>query len=111
MYYLVPNDSVGGFFYVERRPFRFLDAYTKEDEDIFFGREDETDELYARIFLSNMLLVYGVSGSGKTSLIQCGLANKIKSTDWLPICVRRNKNFSDSLKEELSTHASKKAGG
>jgi hypothetical protein len=33
-------------------PFKFLDSYTKEDRDIFFGRDREIEELYQRIFES-----------------------------------------------------------
>ena len=49
-----------------KSPFKFLDAYTKEDKDIFFGREAETDELYDRVFETNLVLLYGASGTGKT---------------------------------------------
>lgn len=31
-------------------PFKFLDSYTKEDKDIFFGRETEVEELYQKVF-------------------------------------------------------------
>ena len=78
-------------------PFKFLDSFTKEDKDIFFGREQETEELYHKIFESKILLVYGVSGTGKSSLIQCGLGNKFNESDWLPISIRRGSNINESL--------------
>lgn len=83
-------------------PFKFLDSFTKEDKDIFFGREKEIEEIYSRVFQSNLLLVYGASGTGKTSLIQCGLANKFNDSDWLPIIIRRGNNINDSLKSHLN---------
>lgn len=83
-------------------PFKFLDSFTKEDKDIFFGREKEVEEIYSRVFQSNLLLVYGASGTGKTSLIQCGLANKFNDSDWLPIIIRRGNNINDSLKSHLN---------
>jgi hypothetical protein len=43
------------------------------------------------------MLVYGVSGTGKSSLIHCGLANKFQETDWLPIVIRRGANIIDSM--------------
>ena len=89
----------------ERSPFKFLDAYTKEDRDIFFGRDHEIEELYRRIFESKILLVCGVSGTGKSSLIQCGLANKFEESDWLPVNVRRGRNITESLMAELRKHA------
>lgn len=88
-----------------RPPFKFLDPYTRADRDIFFGRDRETDELYSRLLASGLLLVYGVSGSGKTSLVQCGLANKFEATDCLPITVRRGTHILASLDAELSRQA------
>ena len=88
-----------------RPPFKFLDPYTQADRDIFFGRDRETDELYSRLLASGLLLVYGVSGSGKTSLVQCGLANKFEAADCLPITVRRGANMLASLDAELSRQA------
>ncbi len=62
-------------------PFKFLDSYTKEDKNIFFGRERETEELYHKVFESKILLVYGVSGTGKSSLIIAGsLRSFLKAT-------------------------------
>lgn len=93
-------------------PFKFLDPYTKADRDIFFGRDRETDELHSRLLASGLLLVYGVSGSGKTSLIQCGLANKFEAADCLVVTVRRGANLLASLDAELNrqTIAPPKAG-
>ena len=82
-------------------PYKFLDAYTKEDRDIFFGREKETEELYQNIFESKLILLYGVSGTGKTSLINCGLANKFEESDWLPVNIRRGPDINTSLREQL----------
>lgn len=95
-----------------KSPFKFLDSYDKKDKEIFFGREQETLELYDRIFETNLVLLYGASGTGKTSLINCGLGNQFESTDWHPIFIRRKDGIIDSLEEELSRHADKavKAG-
>jgi WD40 repeat protein len=86
---------------MDKVPFKFLDAYTKEDKDIFFGRETEIEELYQKVFESKLLLVCGVSGTGKTSLIKCGLANKFEDSDWLPVYIRRGNEFTESLWNEL----------
>ena len=31
---------------MKKYPFKFLDSYSREDADIFFGREKETEALY-----------------------------------------------------------------
>ena len=82
-------------------PFKFLDAYTREDRKIFFGRDREIEELYQKVFESRILVVYGISGTGKTSLINCGLANKFEESDWLPVSVRRGRDINESLESEI----------
>jgi hypothetical protein len=88
-----------------KSPFKFLDSYTREDRKIFFGRDREITELYRRIFESKILLVYGISGTGKSSLINCGLASRFDDSDWLPINVRRGTNIVESLSEAFSRHS------
>ncbi len=82
-------------------PFKFLDAYTERDTEIFFGRDEEIEQIYSLIRSSDIILIYGPSGAGKTSLIQCGLAKKFRYYDWLPVQVRRNNDINQSLKNTL----------
>jgi hypothetical protein len=84
-----------------RSPFKFLDSYTLEDKEVFFGRDQETDALYDMVYKSPLILLYGMSGTGKTSLIQCGLASKFSGPDWFPIWIRRQNDINDSLKVGL----------
>ncbi|MFO7574808.1 MAG: hypothetical protein R6W67_06585, partial [Bacteroidales bacterium] len=86
-------------------PFKFLDSYTKDDRNIFFGRDREIEELYQRVFESKIVLVYGVSGTGKSSLIHCGLANKFSETDWLPVNIRRGTGIIQSMASAVSQAA------
>ena len=84
-----------------KSPYKFLDSYTQEDGQIFFGREREVEELYSRVFQSKILIVYGASGTGKSSVINCGLANKFESSDWLPVQIRRGRNINESLIDQI----------
>ena len=86
---------------MKKYPFKFLDAYNQNDTDIFFGRDQEIKALYEMVFQSSILLVYGASGTGKTSLIQCGLAGKFKSYEWLALTVRRGNNIIASFEKVL----------
>ena len=88
-----------------KSPFKFLDSYSQEDKTIFFGRDEEIEELYFRVFKSHILLLFGISGVGKTSLIKCGLANKFEGTDWFPVHIRRGENIYQSLIKELEKSA------
>ncbi len=90
---------------MQKSPFKFLDSFTKDDRDIFFGRDKEIEELHSRVFESRILLVYGTSGTGKSSLINCGLANKFSDADWLPVSVRRGFDINRSLFEALAKTA------
>jgi len=85
--------------------FKFLDSYTREDRAVFFGRDQEITELYRRVFESKMLLVYGISGTGKSSLVNCGLASRFDESDWLPVNVRRGNNIVDSLNDAFNKQA------
>lgn len=89
-------------------PFKFLDYYQKEDGNIFFGREEEVQELYARIHETNLVLLYGASGTGKTSIINCGLNNEFEASDWLPIYIRRQETFISAISHEVQEVAIKK---
>ena len=87
----------------QRTPFKFLDAYTQADRDIFCGRDAEIEELHARALQNRLLLVYGPSGVGKTSLIQCGLMNKFPAADRLPLTVRYGGNLLTTLDHAIAT--------
>lgn len=86
---------------MKKYPFKFLDAYERNDRNIFFGRDEEIEALYEMVFQSDLVLVYGASGTGKTSLINCGLAGKFQPHNWLPLTIRRGKDINTSLKDKL----------
>lgn len=86
----------------KKYPFKFLDSYNKDDRGIFFGRDEEINSLYEMVFQSPIMLVYGASGTGKTSLINCGLAGKFQSHDWQDLMIRRGNNINDSLEKILA---------
>jgi hypothetical protein len=80
-----------------KSPFKFLDSYQAEDYDRFFGRDKEAAQLYNALFASNLTVLYGASGTGKTSLVRCGLVGRFLDSDWLPLFVRREENINRAL--------------
>jgi hypothetical protein len=88
-----------------KNPIKFLDAYTKEDKDIFFGREKDTNRLYEKVNQSKVVLLYGLSGTGKTSLINCGLENKYEDGQMLFIFIRRGNDIITSIRQTISSYA------
>lgn len=86
-------------------PFKFLDAFEQRDKAIFFGRDAEVEQLYRLMFETSLVLVYGQSGTGKTSLIQCGLANRFAETDWFQLFIRRTDDINQALDREVRAKA------
>ncbi len=92
-----------------RSPFKFLDAFNLADKDSFFGREEEVAALHDMVLQNRLILVYGPSGTGKTSLVQCGLAARFDVTDWYPVYLRPH-DIGDALRERLKMPNAEAAG-
>ena len=54
-------------------PFPGLRPFQQGEEHFFFGREQQTDTLIDKLRQTRFLTVIGSSGSGKSSLVNCGL--------------------------------------
>jgi hypothetical protein len=54
-------------------PYRGIESFRYIDQQIFSAREDETWDLLSNILIYRGVLLYGDSGSGKSSLINAGL--------------------------------------
>lgn len=61
-----------------RCPWKGLASYTAEDEDTFHGRRAEIEQLVVRLRGAPLLVVTGPSGSGKSSLLNAGLAPALR---------------------------------
>src|SRR5215470_1907724 len=57
---------------------------------VFFGREREVSALSDQILAQRMLVVYGRSGLGKSSLLNAGVAQHVRDEGCLPLIVRVN---------------------
>src|ERR1700759_1835320 len=54
-------------------PFPGLRPFRDDEEHLFFGRESQVDCIVDKLALARFLAVVGSSGSGKASLVNCGL--------------------------------------
>jgi WD40 repeat protein len=54
-------------------PFPGLRPFTREESALFFGRDEQIEELLSRLASRRFLAVVGASGSGKSSLVRAGL--------------------------------------
>ncbi|MDB4550181.1 ATP-binding protein, partial [Akkermansiaceae bacterium] len=70
-------------------PFPGLRPFQSDEEHLFFGRENQTLELLQILRDNRFVGVIGTSGSGKSSLVRCGLLSELyggsfldAGTDW-----------------------------
>lgn len=65
------------------KPYRYLDYYRREDAWVFFGRNREIRALYDRVTAADgppIVLLYGQSGVGKSSLLAAGLLPRLEDS-------------------------------
>lgn len=78
---------------VQHLPYRYPGArpFAADQQHLFFGRERAVRELYNRLQLEQLVVLYSKSGLGKSSLINAGLLPRIqKEGRWQPITIRFN---------------------
>jgi len=64
----MPSDA-----YFSTAPYPGLRPFETEEQDIFFGREAQTDQLLKKLQAGRFLAIVGPSGCGKSSLVRAGL--------------------------------------
>jgi WD40 repeat protein len=87
-------------------PFLFLNRYEEKHAEIFFGRSYYIRQLYDRIVdekSSPIILLYGQSGAGKSSLLEAGLLPRLEDSHNV-LYARRNqeKGLLGTLEETLN---------
>lgn len=86
-----------------RNPFMGLKSYNEKDNQLFFGRDRVIEALDALCDQNQMVVVSGVSGTGKSSVIKAGLLPLLRKKGWqiLPT-IRPGKEPLWSLRGEIS---------
>jgi WD40 repeat protein len=59
-------------------PFVGLQPYAEEHREYFFGRDRERRIIAANLYAARLLVVYGASGVGKSSILQAGVAADLR---------------------------------
>jgi ABC-type transport system involved in cytochrome bd biosynthesis fused ATPase/permease subunit len=54
-------------------PFPGLRPFTTDESHLFFGREGQSQEVLKYLALNKFVALLGTSGSGKSSLMYCGV--------------------------------------
>ena len=58
---------------LQTNPFPGLRPFREDEDYLFFGRERQVDAMVTTLAATHVLAVVGTSGSGKSSLVNCGL--------------------------------------
>jgi len=97
---LYPGEKLGA------NPFPGLRPFTLGDSHLFFGREGQVDEILLKLYNHRSVTIMGYSGSGKSSLMHCGLIPVLYGgfmTDsgpfWKTIIVRPGTSPIDNLSQ------------
>ena len=65
-------------------PYRGIEPFRFTDQQIFAAREDETWTLLSNVTLYRAVLLYGESGTGKSSLVNAGLLPLVLKENYVP---------------------------
>lgn len=89
-------------------PFPGLRPFGIEESHLFFGREGQSDEVLKKLGSNKFVAVVGASGSGKSSLMYCGLISTLyggfmthAGSRWKVIVTRPGNNPIENLSESL----------
>lgn len=78
-----------------------LSSYNESDAGIFFGRSTEISEITNQIINNTSCIIYGPSGTGKTSIIRAGISPLLKSRGFMPVYIRFNHDSIESYSSQL----------
>jgi hypothetical protein len=62
----------------EEPPFKGLEPFSERDAAFFFSRDAERDMILGSLMAARLLLLYGPSGVGKSSLVHAGLVHELR---------------------------------
>lgn len=77
---------------INGNPWKGLSSYTYQDADRFYGRDQELKDITSVIKQNAFTTLYGISGAGKTSIINAGLFPLLDKQSFLPIYIRLDHN-------------------
>jgi len=81
-------ENKGEYRYPGSRPFEDTDI----DRKLFFGREQEKDDLLQKIIARKLVVLHAESGLGKTSLLNAGVSQLLRNRGFLPLRIRFNRS-------------------
>jgi len=89
---------------IDQEPYFFLDSYDQADTALFYGRRNEIRALAELAISSQLTVLFGPSGVGKTSLIGAGLLPLLAKNDIVGIQTRIAIDLSWGLSSAKVNH-------
>ncbi|MDQ3980583.1 MAG: TIR domain-containing protein [Actinomycetota bacterium] len=92
-------------------PYPGMTPFSEESSDLFFGREEEIEQILQRLRLERFMTVIGPSGSGKSSLVAAGLVPALRESrlfgpgEWVVRRIRPGDRPRAALKVALDSDA------
>lgn len=91
-------------------PWPGLLAFREADQAYFEGRRTETEDLFRLVMRERVSVFFGLSGLGKSSLLQAGLFPLLRSANVLPVYVRldfssKQPDLVSQVKSAIATQA------
>ena len=69
-------------------PWPGLLSFRESDQEYFQGRKVETEELFRLVIRERLTALFGLSGLGKSSLLQAGLFPRLRNESVFPVYIR-----------------------
>ena len=70
------------------QPWLGLLPYSEADQNLFFGREQDSLDLLRLVRREVLTVLFGRSGTGKSSILKAGLFPKLRQEQYLPVWIR-----------------------
>jgi DNA-binding winged helix-turn-helix (wHTH) protein len=94
---------------IEKRPYKFLDYFTEQDEGLFFGREKEIGLICSKVQSHRSFIVHGRSGVGKSSLARAGLTPALRRQGGQIFIIRSFKDPLEEMVQALSESSARRS--
>lgn len=86
---------------MENRRYPGLKPFETGEQKIFYGREDDIEQLHKQIVLEKLVILYSKSGYGKSSLLNAGIIPRVRNEDKLiPYKVRFGSHIKSEEKQQ-----------
>ena len=82
---------------VPDRPYPGIEAFSYADHPVFFAREQEAEKLLRMVTIYRSVLVFGRSGSGKSSLINAGFLPRALDEGLTPDRIRLQPRYGQEI--------------